>query len=219
MGETNMNELDFSEMEKVYDKQELGKYRIGFGEKPALLIVDFQYGLTDSQYGFGGGNIPNAVQETARLLKHVHAKDVSVFYSAVAYRDDLFDGGHIIKKIRFLEKFVYGSRYVEIDQLVKPKKGDLVIHKKCQSFFAGTNLHIFLKTLTVDTVLIAGCTTSSGVRATAIDALAHGYRPIVIEECTGDRSLFSHKVSLMELNAKRSDVVKVQEVIEYLQGI
>ncbi len=214
-----MNELDFSEMESVYDKQDFGKDRIGFGNKPAFLIVDFQYGLTDSQYGFGGGNIPTAVEETARLLKHIRANKIPILYSVVAFRNDLLDAGHIIKKIKFLENFVYGSRYIEIDQKVKPENDELVIYKKGQSFFTGTDLHVLLKTQAIDTVFIAGCTSSSGVRATSIDAMAFGYRPMIIEECVGDRSLFSHKASLMELNAKRADVVKMQEVIEYLDTL
>lgn len=214
-----MNSLDIAEMEKVYADQELGKYRIGFGKKPALLIIDFQYGFTDPEYGSGGGNIANALEKTATLLTEVRSKRIPIFYSVAAFRKDLIDGGHFVRKVKFLENFVFGSRYVEVDSKIQPEKEDVLICKKRQSFFAGTDLNMLLKYLAVDTVLISGCTTSGCVRATTNDALAYGYRPMVIDECVGDRSLFAHQCTLMELNAKIADVVKFEEVIQYIENI
>lgn len=211
--------LDIAEMERVYSEQGFGKERIGFGEKPALLIIDFQYGLTDSQYGLGGGTIPTALQETAKLLKSIRAKRIPVFYSVVAYRKDALDAKYFLKKLPSLKKFTHGTRYSEIDKLVEPEKGDFVIYKQYQSCFSGTNLSSHLTSMSIDTVFITGCSTSSCVRSTTADVLAYGFRPIVIEECVGDRSVFAHRVTLMEMNAKIADVVKVKEVLEYLGRI
>ena len=108
---------------------------------------------------------------------------------------------------------------MEVDSKIQPEKEDVLICKKRQSFFAGTDLNMLLKYLAVDTVLISGCTTSGCVRATTNDALAYGYRPMVIDECVGDRSLFAHQCTLMELNAKIADVVKFEEVIQYIENI
>jgi len=112
-----MERIDISEMEKIYKEQELGKYKIGFGKKPALIVIDFQYGLTDPQYNFGGGCVPFAVKSTAKLLKYVRLKKIPIFYSIAVYRKDFKDGLYFVKKVRGLEKLIPGSRNVEIDKL------------------------------------------------------------------------------------------------------
>jgi maleamate amidohydrolase len=211
-------DLNLAEMEEVYEKQELGKYKIGFGSKPALIIIDFQYAFTDPKNSLGDGNIKNAVEETSRLLKIVRGTKIQVFYAVVAYKEAV-DGGYFTKKIPALKRIVPGSRNAEIDQRLKPEKKDIIFYKSYQSSFAGTNFGSILTTLGIDTLLITGCATSGCVKATAGDAIAHGFRPIVIEECCGDRSLFAHEVSLIEMNAKVADVVHVEEVMKYIENL
>lgn len=214
-----MKNLDMSETERVYERLGLGKYKIGFGERPALLVVDFEYGLTQTQSSYGGGNIREAVEATAELLKPIRAKNIPVFFSAVAYRKDGLDAPYFIRKMPLLIDFTLGSRDVEIDPLLAPRESEFVIEKKYASFFRGTILDNVLTTLCIDTVLIAGCVTGGCVRSTAVDALAFGYRPIIVEECVGDRSLFWHKFNLFEMNAKVGDVVGMEEVIQYLETV
>lgn len=214
-----MNKLDIVEMEEIYKEQNLGKYRIGFGKKPALVIVDFQYGLTDNQYGFGGGNITEAAKTTVSLLSSVRSKGIPVFYSVAAYRKDLLDAGHFVKKVRLLNLLVQGSRTIEIDKLLKPEEKDVVIEKHYPSVFDGTNFDSMLNALKIDTLLITGCVTGGCVRATAMSANGYGYRPMVVEDCVGDRSIFWHKFNLLDMDAKISDVVKLNEVFDYIDKL
>jgi nicotinamidase-related amidase len=214
-----MNRLDISEMEEIYKQQNLGKFRIGFGKKPALVIIDFQYGLTDDQYGFGGGNIMEAAKATASLLSSVRSKGIPVFYSVTVYRKDLLDAGLFVKKVRLLNLLVQGSRTVEIDDLLKPEEDDVVIQKHYPSVFDGTNFDSMLNVQKIDTLLITGCVTGGCVRATAMSANGYGYRPMVVEDCVGDRSIFWHRFNLLDMDAKIADVVKLTEVFDYLNKL
>jgi maleamate amidohydrolase len=76
-----------------------------------------------------------------------------------------------------------------------------------------------LNSLRIDTLIIAGCTTSGCVRATAVDAVQNGLRSMVVREAVGDRSQAAHEQSLFDLQAKYADVVSTDEVLEYLSGV
>jgi nicotinamidase-related amidase len=71
----------------------------------------------------------------------------------------------------------------------------------------------------VDTLIITGCTTSGCVRASAVDAVQTGFRPMVVREAVGDRSVAAHEQSLFDLNAKYADVVSLEETLQYLRTV
>ena len=112
-----------------------------------------------------------------------------------------------------------GSKAVEIDSRVAPSPEDHVIVKKMASAFFGTPLQGLLTALGRDTVIVTGCTTSGCVRATAVDACSSGYRVIVPRECVGDRAPGPHEASLFDMDAKYADVVGLEEVLRYLEGL
>jgi maleamate amidohydrolase len=100
-----------------------------------------------------------------------------------------------------------------------PKPGEPIIVKQYASAFFGTSLVATLNGLRVDTLIITGCTTSGCIRATAVDAVQHGYRPIVVRECVGDRHDGPHEANLFDINAKYGDVISKEETLEYLNGL
>ena len=104
-----------------------------------------------------------------------------------------------------------------VDEL-KPVKGEYITTKQHASAFFGTSLSSWLLTRRVDTLLIAGCTTSGCVRASVIDASAHGLRPIVIEECVGDRAEEPHRANLFDMDQKYADVVALSDVLHRLRA-
>ena len=90
--------------------------------------------------------------------------------------------------------------------------------KRHASAFFGTHLAAWLASHRVDSLLVAGCTTSGCVRASVVDANAHGFAPLVIAECVGDRSEESHRVSLFEMEQKYADVIGITDARQYLRS-
>jgi maleamate amidohydrolase len=190
--------------------------RIGFGARPALLIVDFQRGWTDPASEFA---IPLDAElgATAALLDAARGSDVPVIYTMVCYEDPEVTRVPMLLKTPRVAAMRPGSWLVEVDPRVAPVEGDLVIRKKHASAFFGTPLASYLISRSVDSVLIAGCITSGCVRASAVDAAQHGLRAIVVEDAVGDRSPDDHAASLRSIDNLYGDVVSLDVARDALQ--
>jgi maleamate amidohydrolase len=101
---------------------------------------------------------------------------------------------------------------------VQPAPGELVVRKTQASAFFGTGVAPWLTQRGVDTVVVAGCTTSGCVRATVVDALSWNYRTIVARDCVGDRAIGPHEANLFDMAQKYADVLDRDAIIAALQG-
>lgn len=212
-----MTEDSRSEIKKQYEKAGMMR-RIGFGEKPALLIVDFLKGFTNPNLPLGG-NLDKEIEATAKVLELVRKKDVLVVFTTVGYDEGFRDAGIWIKKMSAITHMRRGSDMVEIDPRISPVPGEHIILKKFASAFFGTNLASLLTSQRVDTLIITGCTTSGCIRASVVDALQNGFRPIVPRECVGDRAQGPHEANLFDIDAKYGDVISLEEVLAYLNAL
>jgi|SRR6267378_1870946 maleamate amidohydrolase len=199
----------------IYREQQFGG-RVGFGRRPAVLVVDFFYGCTDPAY-LGGGSVGEAVDRTAVLLSAARAAGAPIVYTVTQYRPDAADAGFFGVKVPLLSLLQEGSKAVEIDSRVAPSLEDRVVVKKMASAFFGTPLQGLLTALERDTIIVTGCTTSGCVRASVVDACSHGYRVIVPRECVGDRAPAPHEASLFDMDAKYADVVGLEDVLRWLE--
>jgi maleamate amidohydrolase len=197
--------------EAIYRLQSFG-HRVGFGRSPALLIVDFIEGFTDETQ-FGGFNINSSIEATAELLKAVRAAGLPVAHVRFGVAADGSDLGTWGLKVPGLAKLVQDGPGSQIVPAVAPLAGEWVAVKKHASAFFGTNLTSFLASRGVDTLIVTGCTTSGCVRASVIDASAFGYRPVVPEECSGDRARGPHVANLFDMQQKYADVLPLAEVM------
>lgn len=198
----------------IYEKQGFGN-RVGFGEKPALLIIDFINGFNDADQ-FGGGNIQDAIDNTAELLSLARHYDMPVCYTSHVYAEDGSENGIFNLKAPNLQKLVPGSKETEVVPELEPRAGERVLKKHYPSGFFGTDLAAWLHVRGVDTAIVTGCTTSGCVRATVVDAMGHGFRPIVPRECSGDRAEGPHEANLFDMEQKYADVMSLEEVKEEL---
>ncbi|MBK7709453.1 MAG: isochorismatase family protein [Acidobacteria bacterium] len=192
--------------------------RVGFGSKPALLIIDFIKGFTDTECPLGS-DLDTEVEATARLLEAFRAKSLPVHYTTTGYDEAMVSAGVFVKKVPSLAQLRIGSKWIEIDDRLGPRIGEVVWTKQYASAFFGTALAAAMTAQKVDTLIVAGCTTSGCVRASAVDSCQHGFRTNVVRECVGDRSLAAHEANLNDLDAKYADVVNLDEVLEYVQGL
>jgi nicotinamidase-related amidase len=193
--------------------------KIGFGERPALIVIDMLKGFTDPAMPLGA-NLDAQIEAQQPLLKVAHERDIPVIFSTVIYTDaDLKDAGLWGIKMKGSLTLKAGTEAVKVDPRLEMKPSDSLLVKKYASCFFGTDLVPRLMNQRVDTLVIAGCTTSGCVRATAVDAVQNGFRPMVVREAVGDRSQAAHEQSLFDLNAKYADVVGLDETLQYLKTV
>jgi maleamate amidohydrolase len=189
----------------VYQRQGLGRSS-GLGQAPALVIVDFVVGFARPDQ-FGGGNIAPAIQQTVRLLAFARAQGWPVAHTRVVYAEDGSDAGVFTLKAPSLRKLTEGSPLSQIVPELAPRPGELVVRKQGASAFFATGLAGWLAFRRVDTVAVAGCTTSGCVRATVVDALQSNFRTICVTDCIGDRAIAPHEANLFDIGQKYADLL------------
>lgn len=191
--------------------------RLGFGRAPAIVVVDLIVGFTDPASPLGS-DLDVVVSNVRLLLDWARSAEVPILFTTTAYQAGLGDAGLFPRKVPSLAVLEEGSRAVEVDPRLGRRAGETLIVKKYASAFFGTVLAPQLVSLGVDTLIITGATTSGCVRATAVDALQHGFRPVVPRSCVGDRSTRAHEASLFDIEAKYGDVVDLESLRRHLEG-
>lgn len=211
---------------EIYDevKANPARARFGFGEKLAIVNVDFQQSYTRPDLFPKTAYVtnPNQIGFANQISALARSKSMPVIWSRVAYKADAGDAGvwgtrtdtpDSLQNIKYdSERHAFDPR-CEIDDAA-----DLVYTKRMPSAFFETQLASYLTWHKVDTVVVTGGSTSGCVRATAVDALSHGYRTIVPEECVADKHESYHFANLTDLQLKYADVVNVKEVIDWLEA-
>lgn len=190
--------------------------RVGFGERPALILIDFCQGYFDPECDLYAG-VEDALASALRIRAVAHEAGIPVVLTNVVYQSGGLDGGRFFEKAAPLRNFVYGNPMGAWPSGLKPRPDELIISKQYPSAFFGTSLASTLTALRCDSVLLAGLTTSGCVRATCVDAMSHGFRTAVIADACGDRHPAPHEANLFDMNAKYADVVTEVDVIAYLQ--
>jgi len=191
--------------------------RIGFGDRPALIVIDMANAFTDEK-AMLGSNLDDQIAATIPILEAAHARNIPVFFSTVRYDDcEMRDAGIWASKQRGLRTLTADTDGWKIDRRLDFRPTDTLLVKKYASCFFGTDLGSRLVAQGVDTLIVTGCTTSGCVRATAVDAVQCGFRPMVVREAVGDRSASAHAQSLFDLDAKYADVVGLDDTVEYLR--
>jgi nicotinamidase-related amidase len=203
----------------IYQRSGLG-HRIGYGKHPALLVIDMQLGFTAPERSPLAGSLETQVAAINRLIPAVRKSGTPIVFTVVAYDPKIpGDGGLWPEKAPTLLELKIGSELVQLDPRLQHEPQDLLLVKKYASAFLGTPLASTLVSRGVDTVLITGCTTSGCVRATVVDAISHGFRPIIPEEAVGDRAQDPHDANLFDMDSKYGDVVPLSDALAYLAGI
>lgn len=204
-------------VDDIYRQQSFGT-RLGFGLSPGLLLVDFQRGFARPD-AFGGYNIPDAIASTVLLLAAARETGLPIAHVRFEVQEGGTNLGPFGLKVPNLARLTAGADDAQFVDEVAPVPGEYVATKQHASAFHGTSLASWLTAHRVDTLLIAGCTTSGCIRASVIDASANGLRPIVVEECVGDRAEEPHRANLFDMDQKYADVRPLDEVVAQLAAI
>jgi len=190
------------------------------GRRPALLVIDFvrAYLVPGSPLYAGVDAARDACRE---LLLAARAAGIPVLHTNVQYQPGGRDGGVFFRKVPALKSFEAGA-HPELAAFaagLEPVPGETVITKQYASAFFGTSLASTLTSLGIDTVLIAGVSTSGCVRASTLDACQHGFIPLVVRDAVGDRHSAPHEANLFDLQAKYAEVISLQHAKEYLEKV
>lgn len=199
----------------VYRRQGIGG-SLGFGKICALLIIDFVNGFADAAV-LGGGNIAKSIDATATLLDVCRKAGLPVVFTRIVYQPTQTNGV-FARKIPLRKALAEDNPQSAIVPQLKVEASDLIVRKTQASAFFGTDLAKYLTSCGVDTVLVAGCTTSGCVRASVIDAASHIFIPIVVGECVGDRAMVPHDANMFDLSQKNTDIFSREEVIQHVQS-
>lgn len=192
---------------------------LGFGQSPAVLAVDLINAFTSPELPFGS-DLDGVLESTRRMLDAARGAGIPVLFTTVAYDDaDLADAGIWAIKVPATSTLRTGTPEVELDSRLGRREDEGVVVKKYASAFFGTDLVSRLNSRRIDTLLLAGCTTSGCVRSTAVDGLQNGFRTMVVRECVGDRIQAAHEQSLADMQAKYADVVSLDRVTGYLSSL
>ncbi|WP_103381928.1 isochorismatase family protein [Pseudonocardia dioxanivorans] len=194
--------------------------RVGWGASPALVVVDMVRAYTEPDGPFALPDPGPALAACVELVEAARAGARPVLWTQVRYAADLSDGGLFVRKVPALAAFADGADgdWGAIAAPLAPAAGDVVVTKQYASAFAGTSAAATLHARRVDTVVVCGVSTSGCVRATATDALTHGFAPQVVGAACADRTPALHSANLADLDAKYADVVEVAEAVERLRG-
>lgn len=210
--------VDFlKQAREFYKSKDIGR-KVGFGEKAAIVVVDFQKGFTDTECPLGY-DYTSQVTKTRELLDLGRTKGVPVFFTGSSYHPTLIDAGMWYKKMNVQQHMIEGTKWTELDDRLGRQDDEKYILKNYASAFFSTSLNSMLVANHIDTIIVTGCVTSGCIRATVVDAVSYGYRVIVPRQCVGDRHPIPHEANLFDIDSKYGDVVDVQEVIQYLKSL
>lgn len=206
-----------STLESLYYDRGFGG-SIGFGRVPALIVVDMQLGFTDPALPLGS-NQDREIENIQKLLEVFRQNQLPVLFLAIRYHEEnCTDAGVWRFKNSGVTTMGAGSANTDLDPRLQRSDTEPTLFRRYPSGFFGTELSTWLTLRGVDTAVIVGCTTSGCVRATVVDALQHGFRPIVAADAVADRSSDAHNQSLVDMEAKYADVLGTQQIVEVVNG-
>lgn len=189
--------------------------RLGFGKNPAIILVDFVAAYFDENSPLYA-DVEKALLSAIRIRNKGREKNIPIIYTNVSYQKDGKNGGVFFEKLPVLSCFIEGAKTAGWPSKLDIDPNEIVITKQYPSAFFETCLSKKLNNLEIDTLIITGLTTSGCIRATCVDAISYGFRPIVVKDACGDRHEKPHIANLFDMNAKYADVVSEKEVFNFL---
>ena len=199
-----------------FEQRKFGQ-ELTFGDNPVLLIVDMMVGFTDPSYDLGA-EMDKTIADIQKLREAAHASDMPVLHVYSAFEQSDIDNEVLwIRKQGGASDLIVGSDAVDFNERLTPADDEYTMRKRYASAFFATNLVGRLNVFGADSVVVAGCTTSGCVRATAIDAVQYGYVPVIPAGAVGDRDKHAHEQNLLDLEMKYAEVVETETARSYLE--
>lgn len=189
---------------------------LGWGASPAVVVIDVCTAYLDPASPLYAG-VEDARDAVAELVAAARASGTPVVWTRVEYEPGGADGGVFFRKVASLRVFERGATsYGDFPAEVGPLPGETVYTKQYPSGFFGTSLADDLRAAGIDTVVLCGFSTSGCVRASCVDAVSHGFIPVVVPEACGDREVRPHDQAVFDMGAKYGEVVPLADAVAHL---
>jgi maleamate amidohydrolase len=192
---------------------------VGYGRRPALLVVDMYRAFVDPAYPYSSPSAPATVRAIQALLAAARTAECPVLFSTAKRRTIPAERGRWKTTAANARPIMADAAAYEIVPELAPRPTESVLVKSAPSAFFGTDLVSYLIFHQVDTLVVTGTVTSGCVRDTVLDAFNYSFRVIVPEEAVCDRGATSHKVTLFDLHMKYADVVPMAGVLDYFKTV
>lgn len=192
--------------------------KVGFGKRPALILVDFVRAYFDESCELYA-DVDAELASALRLVDLAREHGVPIIYTNVVYQAGGANGGVFYKKAKPLQNFQAGGKMGEWPAGLQPLDNELVVSKQYPSAFFGTSLAATLTSMNCDSLIITGLTTSGCIRATCVDCMSNGFIPTIVADACGDRHPDPHEANLFDMHAKYGDVVSEAEAIDYIKSL
>jgi maleamate amidohydrolase len=189
--------------------------KAGFGKRPALLLIDFVEAYFDTESPLFA-DVEAELQSALRVREAAHSAGIPVILTNVVYHPDGRDGGRFFEKVKPLDCFAGSGPMGAWPKDLVVQANELIISKQYPSAFFGTSLASTLPSMSVDSVILTGLTTSGCIRASCVDSISHGFITSVVRDAVGDRHEAPHEANLFDMDAKYADVVSETEIIAHL---
>mgnify|MGYP005999250399 CR=1 FL=1 len=201
-----------------YAERGYGDRAVGWGQRPGVVVVDFQRGFTDAEFRMGGAPmIDAAVERTVQVMKAAKAAGFPIAACVMGYDSPAAMPHWKIEPLR--EDLIEGHPSVELDPRIAAAEPDLVVMKGGPAIFFNTPGAPCLIKHGVDTVIVTGCITSGCVRASVIDSFSLGFRTLVPEDCVGDHEEEPHLANLRDVERRYADVIDADTVINTFESL
>ncbi len=207
-----------TESDRDYQERTYGTVEIGLGQRPGIVVIDFQKAFTEERYALGGAPlVMRAVENTARLLAVARRNNIPVANCYTAYRSEREMPHWKVASVR--SEFIHGHPSTELDPLIYDGGYDMALCKSGPSIFFQTPVVPFFVKERVDTVIVTGCITSGCIRASSIDSFQWGFRTVVPEDCVGDHEEGPHRENLRDISRRYADLSTADALIDYVEEV
>jgi maleamate amidohydrolase len=190
--------------------------RVGFGRRPALIVIDLALWWTDPRNRSQGSAVDSVVEAACRLLQTARAAKIPIFFTTWDCDPSMPPSPHDIKVRMDLKPG--DERLFQLDPRLDRQPGERLLAKRYASAFKGTNLNENLTALGADTLIVAGVSTSHCIYATCRDA-TDSFRVVVPREAVGERCEIMHEVNLLDIDLDLGDVLPLDNVLAYLDTL
>ena len=219
MSEQISHALNNADLQRWYRDRGFGG-RVGFGERPALVVIDMAKAWLDPASPLGSERVQAIAPEIVELLKVARQVEIPIFFTTMEVEEHVATAGSVnLKKLSHLDVLTHGSQWIDLDPRWERRPNEKLIRKERASAFFGTCFLADLIAQNVDTLIITGCSTSGCVRATAESSFNHNLHAIVVRDAVADRSPSAHETNLFDVDNRYADVVSSGEVKSYLNNL
>lgn len=209
----------YEQVRELYEQRGFGG-RVGFGRRPGVVVIDLARSWLDESSPLGSNSLAPVLANTIQLLATARRGGHPVFFTTMAYEESDISGplGRKLLHASAGKSLQAGSTLVDLDPRLERRPDEPLLTKPRASAFWGTSFDAHLVARGIDTLIIAGCSTSGCIRATAESAHNLNLHPIIVREAVGDRSPLAHEANLTDIDLRYGDVVDLSEVTRYLDN-